>query len=274
MNSQISFYKKGFRKNRVDNDFDWIWLDSKKGWKDKIPSIVKPLVSIIRPRAVKSAYQWLNENSELLYSSRQILEDELSKHLFDCNILVTIVGYERYYYPRIDFDDFVSIQSEEDFISDLPPNYLGIPLKIYSIKVNSCTLKIVTYKLYVELLNRYRQYFLKRWHLDLSPSRGEVVFDCGACIGDTALVFTAFVGDSGEVHLFDPIPLHIRYCEFQASLNPTLRHSLHINNLAVSDISGKSSGAIKDSKEISPGGCIVNNFETTSLDDYVSKKKC
>ena len=83
--------------------------------------------------------------------------------------------------------------------------------------------------------------------------------------------FTAFVGDLGEVHLFDPISLHIRYCEFQASLNPTLRHTLNINNLAVSDISGKSSDAIKDSLEISPRGCIVDNFETTSFDDYVSK---
>ena len=154
--------------------------------------MVKSLVSIVRPRAIESEYQWLNENSELLYGARQILKDELSKHLFDCNLLVTIMGYERFYYPRIDFDDLVSIQREEDFISDLPQNYLGIPLKIYIIRVNSCTLKILTYKTYIELLNRYRQYFFRRWQLDLSPSMGEIVFDCGACIGDTALFFYSF----------------------------------------------------------------------------------
>ena len=160
MNSQLAFYKKGFRKNRVDKDFDWIWLDSRKDWKDKISPMVKSLVSIVRPRAVESEYQWLNENSELLYGARQILKDELSKHLFDCNLLITIMGYERFYYPRIDFDDLVSVQREEDFISDLPHNYLGMPLKIYIIRVSSCTLKILTYKTYIELLNRYRQYFL------------------------------------------------------------------------------------------------------------------
>jgi FkbM family methyltransferase len=276
INSQITFYRKGFQKNRLDNEFDWVWLDSRKGWKGKIGPIVKTLLDIMRQRVTPFTRQWLNQNSELLWNSRQIMEDELSKHLFDCYLLLAVSGYRRYYYPTIDFVDFISIQSEEDFISYLPKNYLGMPLKTYNIRLDDTRLKtevsIVTYKMYIELLNRYRQYFIKRGDIDLSPSIGEVVLDCGACIGDVSIIFAALVGNSGEVHLFDPIPIHNRYCEFQANLNPALNHVLHINNLAVSNISGKSSGAIKDSTGISPGGLVVDSFETTSLDDYVLKK--
>jgi FkbM family methyltransferase len=276
MNWQLNFYKKGFRKNRVDDEYDWAWLNSRKGWRDKLWPIVGPLVNFVRQRTAPYTLQWLNENSEALWSSRQILEDELSRHLFDCYILLNVSGYQKYYYPRIDFDDFISIQSENIFLSDLPKDYLGIPLKIYIIRLNNVLLtpaiSILTTKTNIEALNKYRQYFIKRASFDFSPSLGEVVFDCGACIGDTSLLFAALVGNSGEIHMFDPVPLHIRYCDFQAALNPTLSHTLYINNLAVSDVSNNFSGLKQDAKEITPGGCFVDNFETTSIDDYVSKK--
>jgi len=276
MNWQLDFYKKGFRKNRVDDEIDWVWFNSLNGWRGKIRPIVMPLVNFVRQRTVSYTLQWLNENSELLWCSRQILEDELSRHLFDCHLLLRISGYQKYYYPRIDFDDFISIQSESEFISDLPKYYLSVPLKIYTIRLNSKHLtpeiSIVTTGRTIEILNRYRQYFIKRSHFNFSPSAGDVVFDCGACIGDMSLVFAALVGNSGEIHLFDPVPLHNRYCNFQASLNPTLSHTMHINNLAVSNLSSKFSGAIKDTAEISPSFCFEDNFDTTSLDDYVAQK--
>ena len=276
MNWQLDFYQKSFRKNRVDNEFDWVWYNSQIGWKEKLLPFARLVVNLFR-RQSTAPYkrQWFNKNSKLLWNSRQILCDQLSKLLFDCNILVTVAGYAKYYYPRIDYDDFILVQGEKDFVGDLPKSYGGLPLKIFDIKVNgglsSPRIKIVSTKSEIDLLNGYRQYFIRRGEVNFLPSKGQVVFDCGACIGDIALIFASLVGKSGEVHLFDPVPLHNRYCHFNAALNPTLSHTLHINNLAVSNISREFLGETQDATTISPGGCAVDNFKTISLDDYVSK---
>ena len=98
--------------------------------------------------------------------------------------------------------------------------------------------------------------------------QGDVVLDCGACIGDLSLPFGALVGTEGEVHLFDPVPLHARYCELQNSLNPSLAAVLRINVLAVGDQTRAMTGNRADSTEISPGGLAVDAFAMTTLDDY------
>jgi FkbM family methyltransferase len=280
MNWQLDFYKKSFSKSRVDGEFDWVWLNSIEGWRVKLRRHLTPLIDLvrfIRGRIIPFTQQWLNDNSELLWNSRQMLEDELSRILFDSHLLLNILDHTRYYYLRIDYDDLIEIQSEEDFINDLPMDYSGLPLKLVTVRLYSNhftpEIKIIATKLNINLLNGYRQYFIKRGDLDFSPSTGEVVFDCGACIGDISTIFAALVGTSGEVHTFDPVPLHSRFCHLHAELNPMLRHTFHINTLAVGSTLKRGSGVVKDTLKISPGGCNVDNFETTSLDDYVSKNQ-
>lgn len=100
----------------------------------------------------------------------------------------------------------------------------------------------------------------------------DIVLDCGACIGDMALLFAGHVAMQGEIHLFDPIPLHARFCRLQASLNPSIAHLLHINELAVSNRTYVTSGDKSDSDKIAPGGLAINSFASTRLDDYASSK--
>lgn len=278
INSHLDFYNGSPRRNRTDGEFDWVWLDSLLGYKHKLRQLAAPFLNIICRSSSQVPYtqQWLNVNSELLWNSRQLLADELSKYLFDCHLLLILTGYQRYYFPRTEFEDFLAVLGERDFLSDLPKDYLGLPLKIFRVRLNSQhdtpEIDLLTTKWQLELLNRHRQYFLKRGHLDMSPRPGETVFDCGACIGEMSLLFAALVGSAGAIHLFDPVPLHTRYCRYQAVLNPPLSQLLHINNFAVSDTSSKKTGAVQDTARISPGGCKVDAFETTSLDDYVSKQ--
>jgi len=279
MNFQVDFYKKSFKKQRVDKEFDWAWYNSQLSWKEKLYPYVGPVLNFIRrkpkPQMLPFTKQWLNAKSEQLWASRQLLDDELSKLLFDSHLLLNIVDFSRYYFPRIDYDDLITIKNEEEFVGDLPREYLGLPLKTYSIKLSGRSqvsdIKVVTTKLQIDLLNNYRQYFARRGTLDFSPKQGEVVFDCGSCIGDISIIFAAFTGSTGQVHLFDPVPLHGRYGKFQGSLNPNLSQTLHVTNLAVGETTSRSSGTTKDASSISPSGRMVDDFETTSLDDYVSK---
>ena len=228
INHQVDFYKKGFSKNRLDGEFDWAWWKSIEGYRGKLRRHLSPFVSLvqlIRGNTIPFTKKWLNEKSELLWNARQMLDDDLSRLLFDCQLLLKFTDHTRYYYPRIDFDDFIKIESEQDFINDDLPNSYGVfPLKLFNIHLNTSglnpELKIISPKINVELLNRYRQYFITRGDIHFSPQKGEIVFDCGACIGEVSTIFAGLVGASGQVHTFDPVPLHTRYCHFHAALNP------------------------------------------------------
>ena len=53
------------------------------------------------------------------------------------------------------------------------------------------------------------QDYLRRSGAYCGPSPGDVVLDCGSCVGDTAVKFAAHVGASGRAYSFDPFPPHV-----------------------------------------------------------------
>lgn len=279
INQQIDFYKKGCSKNRIDNEFDWERWKSSEGYHEKILRKFPTLYSWARALSGKKysriySKQWFIEKADLLWNSRQLLEDDLSKHLFDCHLMLKFTDPTRYLYPRIDFNDFIKIIKEQDFIHDeLPQVYSSFQLKLFNVHLNEnelCPeLKIVSPKITLELLNRYRQYFISRGDISFIPKKGEIVFDCGACVGEISTIFAGLVGPTGQVHTFDPIPLHSHFIKLHADLNSTLTKTFHINVLAVDKVSNKKTGIVKDASIISPSGLVIDNFDSTSLDDYV-----
>lgn len=286
LNHQVEFYRHSAPKKRVDTEFPWAWLEGSH--KRKIRNFTRNIAkeAIRRSRLLGTlvgrdnfphSQEWLNENSGSLWEARAMLEDDLSKLSFDMMLILKATSYNQYYYPRIDFEDFVSVLSEDSFQSDdLPQVYAGLPLRLFSLRVNerpyARPLSIVTTEAQITLLNSYRQYLLRRNNFNLSPNTGDVVLDCGACIGEISMLFAELVGAQGEVHLFDPVPLHARYCKLQASLNPELAHVFHINVLAVGDASRVVVGTQNDAAHISPGGLEIDSFAMTSLNDYVFGK--
>jgi FkbM family methyltransferase len=122
---------------------------------------------------------------------------------------------------------------------------------------------------FVELVNNWRQYVGIHGGAQFTPGDGDVVFDCGACIGDITTLFAGMIGNQGRVHSFDPVPLHNRFLSLQMKENPELSDAFVINQLAV----GKStkmvnSGSKGDEEKIVPGGLGIDRFAMCSLDDY------
>jgi len=56
------------------------------------------------------------------------------------------------------------------------------------------------------------QYFLQREGISVQPSEGDHVVDGGACLGDTALVFSNAIGPTGKVYAFDPVEDNLLIC--------------------------------------------------------------
>jgi FkbM family methyltransferase len=76
-------------------------------------------------------------------------------------------------------------------------SYNGVPAEVATIK----------YGLYWTAVSD--QYYLRRSDAYVGPSAGDVVLDCGSCVGDTAVKFAAHVGASGRVYAFDPFSPHV-----------------------------------------------------------------
>lgn len=266
INEQIGFYQNSNRKIRTDLNFPWSLVDHEIKLSD-------PLLN----RHMEQVLEWINRKAELLWESRSLFNDELSKIIFDATLVLRATGFQKFFFPQTYFDDLIEIVDEKPFTdSDLPGDFLGIPLKIFDIRwidlPHAIPLKIICCREDLILLNRYRQYFVRRHSFDISPVPGDIVLDCGACIGDVSLLFAGLVGRQGEVHMFDPIPIHGRYCRLQASLNPSLAHVLHVNELAVGNRTYVKHGDKSDSDKIEPGGLAINSYASTSLDEYASSK--
>lgn len=276
---QIDFYRRSGRARRQDPEFEWgPYERSPSGRLPGTRRLVKGLLHRLGLRdRPPMTLDWLHENAGLLWDTRMLLADELSRLLFDSALVVRLTDHRRYYFPRIDFDDLLEVVAEHAFTeAGFPHDYLGVPLGVFDVRlrdrIDAPTLKIITRGIQLRLVNSYRQYLVRRNGYDLSPVPGDIVYDCGACIGEISLLFAGLVAPAGEVHLFDPIALHTRFCALQASMNPTLGALLHINTCAVGGSTHAASGAQADSGRIVPGAVSTDAFACTTLDDYAAAR--
>lgn len=268
---QIDFGLRGLGRARKDDNFDWRWFR-------KLPTAhffdtrrrIKRIISFFTKRPPKGySINWLINNAAELWSTREALADDLSRRQFDDAIVLKIIGYRRSYYPPEAFDAYCEIHESVPFVHPkLPDKYMGIPLLVHGVSKNGRA-NIIATDGFWESVNRYRQYFVKRGGIDFSPRPGETVFDCGACIGEVATVFAMHVGETGQVHLFDPVPTHVAFCHHQRELNPHLAKIMHVVPMAVGSVSNGQGALTSEINQIQPSASPDASFPFVSIDDYV-----
>ncbi len=75
--------------------------------------------------------------------------------------------------------------------------------------------------------------------MTIRPETGEVVLDCGACWGDTALFFANQVGERGHVYSFEFMPRNIDIFRTNIELNPQLKQRITLITHPLLDVSGR-----------------------------------
>jgi FkbM family methyltransferase len=228
-------------------------------------------------RVIPYSLRWIQSRTDELWYARSSLQDDLSKLLFDLHLVLRATSHTQFYYPRLDLDDLVIVLQDVPFATaTLPSTYLGLPLRQLEVqltnRVDAPKLSMISTSVQVRMMNSYRQYFIRRGDANFSPVLGETVIDCGSCIGEISAVFGTLVGPSGHVHMFDPVPLHARYCEAQLALNPTLRPILKMNVFAVGDRTADFQGTVSDVDRIEPGTLTIDSFRMISLDSYMDSQ--
>lgn len=223
----------------------------------------------------KKIFEWFFQNAHHLWSVRSIFADEISKTQFDQAIVIRLVGHNKYFFHKLHFDQILKINKKSNFQHpELPSSYIG--LEIFKLNI-SCDLggsttnfNLVAPQEFVQGVNDYRQYIIARNGVDFSPKIGDHVLDCGACIGDVSIFFSALVHPYGSVHAFDPVQLHTKFIRHQAMLNPELSHILKIVELAVSKETRYIDTKKKELNIISPGKSLDDLFSSTTIDFYVA----
>lgn len=276
--SQARFHLKARGRRRTDDEMDWEAFESSPSgrWITWRKRLKRALLAFGARVGEPTDLPWFRANSVRLWETREMLADPLSRQQFDAALLLRITDHRRYYFPRVEFRDLLVTEREDDFeATGLPRDYLGVPLRRFSLRRGDGegeSFNLVATKPQLASLNSFRQYLLPAEDgLGGGPAPGDVVLDCGACIGDFTVLFAAWVGRSGQVHAFDPVPVHIRFCAHQAELNPALSGSIHLNQKAVGSTTRSARRSMADANRITPGNASTEGFDAVSIDDYVTE---
>ena len=246
-----------------DTGFDWAWFAG-----------LGPRVAAAAAAGEPFSAEWLAAHDEPLWEVRRQLADDVSRSLFDLHLVLRCVGPARCRFPRQEPNDWLTIHRRLPFQhEDLPSDYLGLPLDLFEVSVAESNerVRVVATAMQIGLSNAFRQYVPVRDGIALGPRLTDVVLDCGSCIGEFAALFAAIVGPTGAVHLFDPVPLHLRFCRHQAALNPALPGVLRPVQAAVGAVTARVTGGTSDVESISPGGLQIDTYDRITLDQYVSQ---
>ena len=114
-----------------------------------------------------------------------------------------------------------------------------------------------------------KQYFFNRNKVSIEPKNGDVILDCGACLGDTAVVFGNTVGKKGKVFAFDPVDTHLKVLRYNAEQNPDL--NIEIIPTGVSNNCIDADPIL--SEKFNPGfNSISRHVPLQTIDKFVSDK--
>ena len=171
--------------------------------------------------------QWLGflPQLEWLYSK---LEDSESKELLVKIIAYRIMGFKAVklplntpdYWQKLDY--YSEIQQHSDSI-DI--GFMGWKLYLTDLTKVDLPIKMYTLPLGIMML-KLQQYSCPRANIQLN--KGDVVFDCGGCYGDTALDFAYQVGEKGKVYTFEFIESNLKILRKNVDLNSNLHDQIEI----------------------------------------------
>jgi FkbM family methyltransferase len=119
-----------------------------------------------------------------------------------------------------------------------------------------------------------RQYYFERDGINIKVENGDVVLDVGTCMGDTATIFAALAGETGHVHGFDMLPIHLSMAQHNIDQNG-FTDRFTMNGFGVSNKSFGNEIKPSDSdKTVNPSLSLQmdQTLPTITIDDYVAQK--
>lgn len=175
-----------------------------------------------------------------------LLADQESRHLLVRLVAYRILGYKKYKLPLNTpafWKGIEDIDKLKDNRNCLIAKFAGntIPISCFNLEKPNPPISIYyTPKGIYSHLN-IKQYKYITDAISIKPEQGDIVLDCGACWGDTALFFAHEIGKSGHVYSFEFIPDNINIFNTNISLerNSYLKNKITLVTCPLDEITGK-----------------------------------
>ena len=213
------------------------------------------------------------ERSSDLERAAAIFEDDPSRDLIRQLFAFRALGPSRVQLP-LDLDVYFRAFDQAKLMCVGPSSFVMPPFEISIYELDFMGQKITVECWLGNIVFSFllKQYFFSREGVIIAPAAGDYIIDAGACFGDTALAFSAAVGENGRVFSFEPIPGQgeILKSNFARNLNLANRIELYdraLSNRAYGSATFTDEGA---GAKQSPAGCI--EVETVSIDAFVRER--
>ncbi len=202
----------------------------------------------------------------------ELLVDDASKELYVKLIAYRILGHRKVKLP-LNTPEFkkrkeISDQYKTNAACIETPFVDGktIHLHQYDLSQKNIPAKVYTGSVYSLLfVNQYE-------NNEVSIEKGDILLDCGACWGETALMFADKVGSSGHVYSFEFIPANLEIFERNIALNENISSRLSIVRKAL----GAESGKLLKFSNNGPGSHVGDHkdnyveVQSITIDDFVT----
>ena len=244
----------------------------KKSFKERIFLIIRKRWRIIEDQHIQR-FNTLAPFYNRMAQVYDILDNEDSKNLYVKLIVYRILGYQRVKLPlnTAEFNQRKKISDEfklgNEYIET--PFVGGRTIKLYKHDLSKKGIPLEIYASSVYYLLFVNQYENDEVKID----DGDVLLDCGACWGDTALYFANKVGNAGHVYSFEFIPENIDVFKKNIALNENVSNRLTI----VQNALGAETGKILSFSNNGPGSKVGSDdedsikVESITIDDFVAK---
>lgn len=120
----------------------------------------------------------------------------------------------------------------------------------------------------------FGQYFYEKEGITIKPEKGDIVIDAGSCMGDTAVLFSAEVGENGFVHSFDLSPLHLAMTQYNIDNNNFTDRFKMVGFGLSNQSNGMEVKPDTQDNVVDPSLSLhlQNNLPTIQLDEYVAQQ--
>jgi len=167
-------------------------------------------------------FDWFYRAHAELFKAYSLFSDERSKNLFLHLVLYRMAGHHSVRIP-VDFDERGEefkhyLQTERGSESKLATSGMFGKLRHFDFEFQNNRYVIDCLGLKYYLFRK--QYFYDRGIAAVKPEKGDAVVDGGACLGDSALVFSNAVGPKGKVYAFDPVFEHLEILRYNQNQFP------------------------------------------------------
>jgi len=201
---------------------------------DRWPHAGEPAALEREARASTETLQDLLGNPGSYAAARGLLDDAPSRDLFMMLLAYRLLGHRHVRLPTNNAEHW-RCRDAAKAMPYSPSDISGMfgHLGCYDVVFEGERISLTCWWMNIAWTFLIRQYYLSRGALNIAPSPGDRVLDCGACFADTALAFAASVGSSGRVAAFEIDPTNMSVARQNLARNPMLARRIALSERAL-----------------------------------------